>query len=194
MTRITYLCIIAIALLCSCKSEYEAYVDRELSSGIEVDSLLFDLHMGQSRKEFYDHCWKLNKQKVIKQGGGANIQLDIPADELYPERGGIKLLFYGAFDENKIMRGMNFTYSYRAWAPWNKNLHADSLLVHLQQKLIDDFGGNDWLSVELPKSQKTAHVKIDGNRKMLLYKKDNQQVSMKIRDLNNPIDKSAMTR
>lgn len=195
MTRIVYIVITATLLfLSSCKSEYEAYRERELASAVVVDSLIFDMHMGQTRKEFYDQCWELNRQKKVHQGGGANVKVDIPADDLYPDRGGINLLFYGAFDEEKIMRGMDFTYSYKGWAPWNGHLQADSLVQHLQKKLMLDFGGNDWIAVDLPKLERKAYIKIDGNREMLLYRKDNQLVSMRIRDLNNPLDKKVPTR
>jgi len=171
----------------ACKSDYTKYVHRELATGIANDSLIFDMYMGQTRKQFYDRCWDLNKQKVVHQGSGANVKLTLPPDEKHPERGGLLVYFYGAFDEEKIMRGMNFTYSYRGWSPWNENLGSDSLLVALKDILLRQYGGNPWLDVDLENITNKTSVKIDGNRQFLMYTMDERQVKVKISDLNHKL-------
>ena len=58
-----------VLILQSCKkSEYAALVSRELDKNIVNDSLLFGLKLGDTKQQFFDICWQLNKDKVIRQG------------------------------------------------------------------------------------------------------------------------------
>lgn len=169
----------------ACKSEYDRYVKRELKSGIVNDSLIFGMYMGQSQKDFYSICWQLNKEQLISQGSGNQMakyieRLDSIDDVTLKK----EMEFYGIFDEDKIMRGMDMSYSYVAWAPWNRGRHADSLAVHLKEIYVQDYKGNDFISIELKNTDYKAYVKIDGNRQILIYPVDIRKVAVKIEDLN----------
>jgi len=188
MTRkVAYIMMLVTILLSSCKSDYAEYLTRELESGAIQDSLIFDMYMGETKKQFYDRCWDLNKQKLVHQGTGANVKYSVPPDTNHPERGPITLYFYGVFDKDEVMRGMDYTYHYNGWSPWNENLGADSLMQAVKVILKDNYGGNDWLDIHLDDIDKTASVKIDGNRQMLMYTIDQRRVKVKIRDLNNKL-------
>ncbi|MEM1216890.1 MAG: hypothetical protein AAGJ82_14445, partial [Bacteroidota bacterium] len=154
------------------------------------DSLIFGMRMGQTKKEFYTTCWDLNKQGVIHQGTGnatARYYLDQDSTGLNPEAK--DMLFYGIFDENKIMRGMDISYSYLAWAPWNRAKHADSLMLDMRHQYEVGYPGNDFIAIELEQSEFPAYVKIDGNRQILMYAKDTKDIVVKIEDLRYKLNK-----
>ncbi len=170
-------------MMFACKSDYTKYVERELAKEQTNDSLFFGLKMGMTQKEFFDRCWKLNKEKHISQGPGGNTvkyveTLDSTQDQTLTK----VLLFYGIFDKEKIMRGMTMTYSYSAWAPWTKNRGSDTLLVNLKKQFLRDYPGNDFMEIEIDKKTK-AFAKVDGNRQILIYPKSAKDVAVKIEDL-----------
>ena len=62
---------LAIALcFAACESEYSKTVKKELKTGVIHKDLILGLKIGQTQKEFYDHCWQLNKQQLVSQGSG----------------------------------------------------------------------------------------------------------------------------
>ena len=63
-----FLSLFIIFSLYACKHSYYDIEKRELNSGVRNDSIFFDLHFGMTSKEFYDRCWELNKQEVVKEG------------------------------------------------------------------------------------------------------------------------------
>lgn len=168
----------------SCKSEYEKYVTTELSKNINNDSLIFGMRMGQTQKDFFDICWELNRQHLIHQGSGQNAkyieELDSSMDQTLKK----EMLFYGIFDKQKIMRGMDMTFSYSAWSPWMKSRHADTLLEDLRVKFLKEYPGNKFIEMEIDNPKIKALVKIDGNRQILMFPKNDKDVAVKIEDLN----------
>jgi hypothetical protein len=169
-----------------CKSEYQQYVDQELADGVIQDSLIFGMRMGQTKKEFFTICWELNRQKLISQGTGNKTARHI-TDRDTSGNSTVQskdMLFYGIFDDNDIMRGMEMTYSYVAWAPWNRDKQSDSLLLNLRDEYLQGYPGNDFIEIDVEGVDHPALVKIDGNRQILMYVKDDKHVSVKIEDLN----------
>ena len=63
-----FLSFFIVFFLYACKHSYYDIEKRELNSGVRNDSIFFDLHFGMTSKEFYDRCWELNKQEVVKEG------------------------------------------------------------------------------------------------------------------------------
>ena len=182
-----FLCLLFVtATLVGCKSEYQQYVDQELGDGVIQDSLIFGMRMGQTKKDFFTICWDLNKQKLISQGTGNTTARHITDRDT----AGISttkskdMLFYGIFDNEDVMRGMEMTYSYVAWAPWNRDKQSDSLLLNLRDEYLQGYPGNDFIEVDIEGIEQPALVKIDGNRQILMYVKDDKHVSVKIEDLN----------
>lgn len=180
----------AFVMLLSCQSEYDKMVRSELARGIAHDSLILGMYMGQTQKEFYAHCWDLNKQKLISQGNGNQYaRYMIPLDTLSgeDESDKIEMLFYGIFDNEKIMRGMDMIYSYTSWAPWNKSKYADSLAQTLIDQYEFNYPGNSFFTIDSGMEDVPIYVKIDGNRQITIYKKTSKDVTVKIEDLRHKI-------
>lgn len=186
------LCFLLVFLsIIACKSEYQHYVDTELATGRTLDSLIFGMRMGQTKKEFFAICWELNRQQLISQGTGNTTARYISARDSSGNATALSkdLLFYGIFDEDDIMRGMDMTYSYVIWAPWNEEKQSDRLLLELRDEYLLEYPGNDFIEIEIKKPKTTALVKIDGNRQILMYPKTKKDVVVKIEDLNYKLDK-----
>lgn len=183
--RITIL--IFIVNFVSCKSEYTKYVESEMNKSLVNDSLIFGLKIGQTKKEFFTHCWDLNKQRIISNGSGADVVYLEPLDSTQNQTLKKELHFYGIFDENQIMTGMNMTYSYTAWAPWNRDLQSDSLAVRLKKIILNQYKGNDFITVTFPDIRYPVFVKIDGNRQIIIYPKNGKDVAVKIEDLRSKL-------
>jgi hypothetical protein len=66
---IAFSSLLALSTGCT-ESEYQKVVDEELAKGIRQDSLFLGLALGMSKKEFFAHCWQLNKQGVVTDGKG----------------------------------------------------------------------------------------------------------------------------
>ena len=181
-----FCCSLLFLGLMSCKSEYQQYVEREMATGATPDSLIFDMRIGQTKKDFFTTCWELNRQKLISQGtGNATARFISNRDSTGSATATSKdMLFYGIFDENDIMRGMEMTYSYFAWAPWNEDKQSDSLLEDLREEYLRNYSGNDFIEINIKDPETTALVKIDGSRQILMYPRGKKDVVVKIEDLN----------
>lgn len=175
----------------ACKSEYQQYVDEQLASGVYQDSLIFGMRMEQTKKDFFEICWELNRQKLISHGSGNQTARYITdrdsSGNNTPQSK--DMLFYGIFDENDIMRGMDMSYSFTAWAPWNEEKQSDNLLFHLRNIYLEGYPGNDFIEVKIDGIENPALVKIDGNRQILMYPKNNKDVVVRIEDLPYKLNK-----
>lgn len=168
--------LILATLATACRSEYHQRVEAELAKGVREDSLFLGITFGMSSKEFYAHCWELNKQGIIREG---TQNMTVMYEETNLQHPAV-MDFYPDFYEEKIYE-MPVTYSYKAWAPWNKELFADSL----QQDLLTLYKqryGSDFIVVEHPATGK-AYVKVDGNRRISIYREDDTNVKVVFTDL-----------
>jgi hypothetical protein len=176
--------------LSSCKSDYTRAVEQGLDSGLVQDSLIFGMRMGQTKKDFYSVCWDLNKQELISEGpGNLTAKYTDPEDSTKDRSLRKEMYFYAIFDEQDTMRGMDMTYHYIAWSPWNRNLFSDFLLEDLKRQYIRDYPGNAYVSIDLDLQEYQAFAKVDGNRQILMYPKDKRQVVVKIEDLRYKLKK-----
>ncbi|WP_226982964.1 hypothetical protein [Zobellia nedashkovskayae] len=101
----------------------------------------------------------------------------------------IRMLFYGTFNEQKIMTGMDMKFSYDAWALWNKNLQSNQLALVLQDTLLAWFPGNKFIEVELKKIPGKTFIKVDGNRRIIIEPlKDHREVDVRIDNLQYKLD------
>ena len=160
----------------ACQSEYHQRVEEELAKGTRQDSLFLGITFGMSTKEFYAHCWELNKQGIIQQGT-QNTTVMQEVDALtYPAT----MDFYPNFYEDKIYE-MPVTYAYKAWAPWNRHLFADSL----QQQVLTLYQqqyGKDFMKIEHPQKG-VVYVKVDGNRRISIFQENDTRVKVLFTDL-----------
>ena len=169
--------IMIIMLSCSNKARYEEMVSDGLASGERYDSLFLGISLGMSDSAFYTHCWKLNKEEKVYQGGGNMSVLYKMKDELASPAA---MEFYPAFVNGKIAK-MPVTFYYEGWAPWNKDLSVDNLQLDVL-KLLKKWYGADFLAIEHP-VRGFAYVKVDGNRQITLYRNDDKSVVVYFRDL-----------
>ena len=164
---------------CGTKSNYQSIVDQELATGIRNDSLFLGLSLGMEEKEFFATCWDLNKQNITKEGY-SNMTVQLALQGL--QHNGY-YDFYPFFENKKIKTMTGFTH-YKAWSPWRKDLWSDHLIEDTREKFENWFRGNKFFSIKSPTRGK-AYVKIDGNRRIVLYIEDDQKVNVLISDLTN---------
>lgn len=148
---------------CSPGKRYERRLARELASGIRYDSLFMGLSFGMSSEEFYEQCWGLNRDSIVKQGSAnMSVQYDITQELKYPAT----MNFYPIFRENKIIE-MPVRFIYNGWTPWNKELSAKSLALDVK-RWYEHIYGKGFITVTHPMNG-DAYTKIDGNRRITIY-------------------------
>ncbi|HLO60903.1 MAG TPA: hypothetical protein VK179_19285 [Bacteroidales bacterium] len=184
MNRVNFstaaLCVFILIFLftgCSPKQRYDRRLKHELASGIRNDSLFMGIYLGMPSREFYAHCWDLNKKGLVRQGAGnktveyqMNNELNHPA----------LMNFYPHFKNDKIY-DMPVKYKYVGWAPWNKELSSKKLQQDIK-KYYEKKYGKGFITVKHPE-RGTAYIKIDGNRRITIFTKDDLDVWVIFTDL-----------
>jgi len=189
-SSIKLLFVLFLIMQVSCNtSEYTKLVNNEMSKNIVNDSLIFGMKFGQTKDLFFDQCWKLNNQKIINQGTSNKfVEYKLPIKVGDTTTNPITMLFYGIFNKEKIMTGMDMRFHYDGWSLWNKSLQSDKLVPVVKDSLKSWFPGNDFISVELKKGEKKVWVKVDGNRRIIVESiVDTREVDARIDDLRYSI-------
>jgi hypothetical protein len=172
---------------CSSKARYERRLKQELASGVRYDSLFMGLYLGMPQKDFYAQCWKLNRQGLIKQGSGNRTVEYVLKNELkYPGT----MNFYPNFVQGKISE-MPVRFAYKGWAPWNKKLYSDNLETDILKWYKMVYGGG-FISVKHP-LKGTAYIKVNGNRRISIYKEDDLHVWVVFTDMSVKENKNDTT-
>jgi len=174
--KYVWLFMLAVTGTSCLKSDYKKMVERELATGLRYDSLFLGVSFGMMQKDFYNHCWQLNKDSVIKQGP-QNLSVQFTLEDLKYDA---TFNFYPNFYDNKIYE-MPVKISYIAWAPWNRQLWSDSLQLDVVNMMEKWYGG-EFLKVEHPKKG-VVYVKVDGNRRINIGRLDDQIVKITYTDL-----------
>lgn len=168
-----------IYFLFSCsKPEYYEKVEEELASGKRYDSLFLGLKLGMSSKEFYAVCWDLNKSGILREGPG-NMTAEYRLDSTLLKHSA-RMNFYPTYHQDKIFE-MPVTFYYDGWAPWNKDLFVDSLQLDVKH-LLEKWYGEGFMEIKHPEKG-TAYVKVDGNRRISIYKQSPDKVGVLFTDL-----------
>lgn len=172
----TFLFISAILFAISCeqKTDYEQLVESELEKGVRNDSLFLGYYFGMDRQEFFDYSWQLNQNQVVT--GGSKIIY-----ELNTFKKNATMRFYPDFKNDQIYK-MPVEISYDAWAPWNKDLFSDSLIVEVLDHYKDEYGDN-FIKTTHPENGKEAWINVSGNRRIAIFKKDDTAVQVEFLDL-----------
>ena len=158
---------------------YPELVKQELGKGVRNDSLFLGLYLGMSSKDFYGHCWELNKNGIISDGANNTmVKFKVDSGLKHPAT----MNFYPDFYENKIYK-MRVDFQYDGWAPWNKNLYADSLLPEVV-KLYKQWypKGNEFISLK-DSARGTIYIKVDGNRRITIGRYSEMLVKADFTDL-----------
>jgi hypothetical protein len=167
---VPFLLIAYIISGCSPKTKYERRLKHELASRVRYDSLFMGLYLGMPDKDFYSQCWKLNRKGLIQQGiTNTTVEYQVRKELKYPAI----MNFYPTFIKGKISE-MPVRYVYSGWAPWNKRLSSDSLQVDILNLYKKQYG-EDFFEVMHPEKG-TAYIKIDGNRRISIFKEDELHV------------------
>ena len=162
---------------CSPKQRYERRLKQELEGGVRNDSLFMGIYLGMTSKDFYTHCWDLNKKGLIRQGAGnTTVQFDLDKELNHPA----VMNFYPHFKNNKIY-DLPVRYKYKGWAPWNKELTAQKLQTELK-KWYEKKYGKGFIKIKHP-TRGTAYIKIDGNRRITIFTRDELYVWVIFTDL-----------
>jgi len=155
---------------CTPKAKYERKLKHELASGMRYDSLFMGLYLGMPQKDFYTHCWELNKQGLIKQGStNTTVEYQVKDELKHPAT----MNFYPNFVQGKISE-MPVRFNYKGWAPWNKALLSDSLQLDLLNWYKKVYG-KDFMKVEHP-TNGAAYIKLDGNRRITIFREGDLNV------------------
>ncbi len=157
---------------CSNKAKYESMVEAGLESGERHDTLFLGLYLGMTSEEFYKKCWDMNKEGLIRQGMGNTSVLYEMNDEF---KSSVDANFYPTFFEDRIYE-MPVRFQYKAWAPWNKQFSADTLQVELVD-LYSQWYGTGFMKIK-HQMKGDAYVKVDGNRRISIYKDDSMEGSV----------------
>ena len=161
-----------------------------MNKNIVNDSLFFGMRLGGTRQNFYNRCWQLNKEGMITQGPQNNfVKYVLPLKEGQSTTKAITMLFYGVFNEDKIMTGMDLKFYYSAWSLWNKSFQSDKLVPVVKDSLQSWFPGNGFIPVYMKKNGEKVFVKIDGTRRIIIEPlSDSKEVNARIDDLRYLID------
>ena len=81
--------------------------------------------------------------------------------------------FYPKFMQGKIYE-MPVEFEYMGWAPWNKKLSSDNLELDVL-RWYEKVYGDGFIEVKHP-TRGIAFVKIDGNRRITIFKQDDLHV------------------
>lgn len=185
---IAFMLIISSVILgCSPGARYKKRLKEELVSGIRNDSLFMGLYLGMPQKDFYIHCWQLNRKGLIKQGSNnTSVEYQMKNELKYPA----VMDFYPNFIEDKIAE-MPVKFVYTGWAPWNKKLSSDSLQFDVLNWIKNKYGDH-FLKVSHSKKG-SAFIKINGNRRITVFKTDEMNVWAVFSDMSVIKDKSLST-
>lgn len=142
------------------------------------DSLFLGISFGMGRKDFYNYCWEMNKQKKFTHGPtNQSVEYRLEENVKHP----VMMRFYPSFHADKVYE-MPVTFAYEAWAPWNKQMGSDSLLVDMLG-VFKKWYGEDFKSLQ-HKTMGTVYYRMDGKRRINLFIRDDQFVQAVFTDLS----------
>lgn len=174
---------LGLLLLAACERtpSHEAIVARELARPDTVREIFLNYELGMLRQAFYDSSWALNRRGLVRQGPqNQNVLYKIP-DALPYEA---TMLYYPDFKDDRVVQ-MRASFQYDAWAPWNRRLWSDSLLLDVRQ-LMETWYGEGFMIREISvplKGLTHGFVKIDANRQITIRRASDSDVLVLITDL-----------
>lgn len=175
MRRVLFFGLVVVVgvMVCSCdRGKLGWGSDRD-----KYDSLFLGISLGMDKKAFFDHCWELNRQKVFSHGPtNTSVEYRLEKELDAP----VMMRFYPTFYHDKIHE-MPVTFSYEAWAPWNKQYSSDVLLANMLT-VFKRWYGEDFKLLNHPRMG-PVYIKMDGKRRINLFIRDDQFVQAVFTDL-----------
>jgi hypothetical protein len=166
------------------QSDYTRMVRSELAKGVRHDSILLGINFGDSQEAFRERCFALNKQHLTMEGPGFYVQYFILDSAFHDRPTSIRLLFQPSLDDKNVITDMDMKFNYTGWAPWNRQYQSDSLKVKVIQMLELWYKGNKFVTANNGKEE--IPVKVDGNRRILIYEDKPQTVIVKVQNILHP--------
>jgi hypothetical protein len=180
-------------LVSSCgQSDYTKLVKSELAKGVRQDSILLGINLGDTRDEYYGRCFALNKLHLLSDGGGGFAEYIFKDSLVHQKATPIRFLIKPNFDNKDSLAEMVMQLSYAGWSPTSVSHQSDSLMAKTKKLLKEWYGGNDFISVKLDSID--VPVKLDGNRRILIYKLNPQVVQVRVQDILHPIFQHSITK
>ncbi len=179
--------VIILLMLVACSGDrgmdkYNSLVKKELAGNKRVDSIFFGIHFGMSQKNFFAHCWEMNKKGILTDGnddmGNMYVLYKLDKELKYPA----SMNFYPDFNDSTIWK-MRVNIKYDSWAPWNKQMFADSLLpdvLNMYKKWYST--GNSFIRIN-DTEKGTIYVKVDGNRRITIGRYNDMFVKVDFTDM-----------
>jgi len=165
---------------CESQPEYEKIKARELNSKKINQDLFLDLHLGMKAKDFFIKCWEHNKNGILINGAH---ELQIQYLPETPSGKEVYMFFYPKFKEDKLFF-MPIEFKYINWFPTLPE-YSNEYLINDVIGIFEKWYGPGFFKIkrEDPKFP-SAFIKIDGNRQVMIYKKNLSTVRVEIIDLN----------
>jgi hypothetical protein len=143
----------------------------------KYDSLFLGFSLGMQKKAFYDLCTEYNRKKLFTHGPTNQSVEYLLKNEA---KSNVIMRFYPSFENEKIYE-MPVTFTYEAWAPWNRQFQSDSLLNEMRS-VFKKWYGDDFQVID-HKTMGKIYARIDGKRRINLFIKDDQFVQAVFTDL-----------
>lgn len=151
-------------------------IRKGLNSCIENNKLFLKYELGMSRDEFFAVSWEMNQEKIIS----GLVKVEYEFNDLENKA---LMRFYPEFENDRISK-MPVDIHYVAWAPWNKDLSSDSLVVDLR-KYYEDNHNADFKEVYVPSLEKKSLVSVKGNQAIIIYTVTDMVARLEFTDLNS---------
>jgi hypothetical protein len=180
----TSILVACYSLACCVQSDYTRLVKAELAKGVRCDSVLLGIKLGDSLTEFRDKCFALNKEHITTEGPGYFVQYFFSDSSSKDKSPTIRLLFQPGYDKANRISDIEMKFSYMGWAPWNRQYYSDSLKLRLIKMLERWYRGNKFVIAHVRKED--IPVKVDGNRRILVFEEVPQTVVVRVEDMLHP--------
>lgn len=144
----------------------------------KLDTIFLGVNFGMDKQEFFDMCLELNKQGKAVQGTHNTSVLYFDNENFKMP---VDMNFYPNFFEEKIY-AMPVYFNYKAWAPWNRELQSDSLILEVVT-LFEKWYGKGFEKIKLP-SGRIGYVKKNYPRVISVKIRDEQFVDALIENLH----------
>ena len=186
--RLISLCLILVLILNNCdQSEYKKLVRNELKKNVKNDSLFLNLKFGERNEDYLDKIWELNKKGIISQADGeyGTLRYPLKLNKSKNNIGDINMDFFPRFNNKKRLDKLTIKFSHEAWAPWNKELFSNKLIVKVMDTIIKWYKGNDFLEAynDINNKKSSIFYKVDGNRQFKVYFVEDHEVIAEVEKL-----------
>ncbi|MEO1712820.1 MAG: hypothetical protein AAFU60_05735, partial [Bacteroidota bacterium] len=142
------------------------------------DSLFLGLYLGMEMDSFYNRCWELNKDSLVRQGPmNQSVLLEMPNQFNAPA----SMFFYPTPLDGQVYE-MLVRFSYHSWSPWNKEFHAKALKPLVLEYINSQYPGEFHETKD--KDGQRVSYQVKGNRRILIGEDTEQYVKVVFTDLS----------